>query len=91
MTDDRINAILDEISKVIVGKQLILKRVLASLLANGHILFHDVPGLAKTMMARSFSMVLGLSCDHRLIDGATGARFLQVLAELLENPASMLV
>ena len=31
MTDDRINAILDEISKVIVGKQLILKRVLASL------------------------------------------------------------
>lgn len=64
MTDDRINAILDEISKVIVGKQLILKRVLASLLANGHILFHDVPGLAKTMMARSFSMVLGLSYNR---------------------------
>jgi len=64
MIDDRINAILDEISKVIVGKQLILKRVLASLLANGHILFHDVPGLAKTMMARSFSMVLGLSYNR---------------------------
>lgn len=64
MTDDRINAIIDEISKVIVGKQLILKRVLASLLANGHILFHDVPGLAKTMMARSFSMVLGLSYNR---------------------------
>ena len=64
MTDDRINAILDEISKVIVGKRLILKRVLASLLANGHILFHDVPGLAKTMMARSFSMVLGLTYNR---------------------------
>lgn len=64
MTDGRINAILDEISKVIVGKQLILKRVLASLLANGHILFHDVPGLAKTMMARSFSMVLGLTYNR---------------------------
>ena len=64
MTDDRINAILDEISKVIVGKQLILKRVLASLLSNGHILFHDVPGLAKTMMARSFSMVLGLTYNR---------------------------
>jgi pyruvate dehydrogenase E2 component (dihydrolipoamide acetyltransferase) len=37
------------------------------------------------------TMILGLSCDHRLIDGASGARFLQVLAELLENPASMLV
>jgi pyruvate dehydrogenase E2 component (dihydrolipoamide acetyltransferase) len=37
------------------------------------------------------TMTLGLSCDHRLIDGAIGARFLQVLAEILENPASMLV
>ena len=37
------------------------------------------------------TMTLGLSCDHRLVDGAVGARFLQVLAELLENPASMLV
>ncbi|MEL0099972.1 MAG: 2-oxo acid dehydrogenase subunit E2, partial [Opitutae bacterium] len=37
------------------------------------------------------TMTLGLSCDHRLIDGAIGARFLQVLAEILENPASLLV
>ena len=37
------------------------------------------------------TMTLGLSCDHRLVDGAVGARFLQVLAEILENPASLLV
>jgi pyruvate dehydrogenase E2 component (dihydrolipoamide acetyltransferase) len=37
------------------------------------------------------TMTLGLSCDHRLVDGAVGARFLQTLAELLENPASLLV
>ncbi|MDB3958771.1 2-oxo acid dehydrogenase subunit E2, partial [Opitutales bacterium] len=37
------------------------------------------------------TMKLGLSCDHRLVDGAVGARFLQTLAGLLENPASLLV
>jgi len=37
------------------------------------------------------TMTLGLSCDHRLVDGAVGARFLQTLAELLESPASLLV
>jgi len=37
------------------------------------------------------TMTLGLSCDHRLIDGAVGAQFLSVLAANLENPALMLV
>ncbi len=37
------------------------------------------------------SMILGLSCDHRLVDGAVGARFLQVLAEVIESPAAMLI
>ena len=36
-------------------------------------------------------MVLGLSCDHRLVDGAIGATFLQILAGALECPASLLV
>jgi len=37
------------------------------------------------------TMMLGLSCDHRLVDGAIAAKFLQSLAENLENPSSMLV
>ncbi len=50
------------------------------------------PVLAKDGSIRSGeTMTLGLSCDHRLVDGAIGARFLQVLAELIENPASMLI
>jgi pyruvate dehydrogenase E2 component (dihydrolipoamide acetyltransferase) len=35
--------------------------------------------------------MLGLSCDHRLVDGAIAAKFLQSLSENLENPSSMLV
>jgi len=37
------------------------------------------------------TMTLGLSCDHRLVDGVAGARFLKLLGETLERPASLLV
>ncbi|MDC0157448.1 2-oxo acid dehydrogenase subunit E2 [Verrucomicrobia bacterium] len=37
------------------------------------------------------TMTLGLSCDHRLVDGAVAARFLKLLGETLERPASLLV
>ena len=37
------------------------------------------------------TLTLGLSCDHRLVDGAVGASFLATLANNLENPACMLV
>lgn len=52
--------IIDEISKVIVGKRNVIEKIMFGILANGHILFEDYPGLAKTMMARCFSQVLGL-------------------------------
>jgi MoxR-like ATPase len=62
--ENKINEVLSEVGKVIVGKDLILKRILTGILADGHILFHDVPGLAKTMMVRAFSMVLGLKFNR---------------------------
>lgn len=62
--DITIKKILDEVSKVIVGKELLLQRILAGILADGHILFLDVPGLAKTMIAKAFSMVLGLEFNR---------------------------
>ena len=37
------------------------------------------------------TIMLGLSCDHRLVDGAVGAGFLKLLAENLESPAALLV
>ncbi len=53
-------AIIDEVGKAIVGKKEILKLVLTGILAGGHVLFEDYPGLAKTLIARSFSQVLGI-------------------------------
>jgi MoxR-like ATPase len=57
--------IVDEISKVVIGKYDVLMHVLASVLARGHVLFEDNPGLAKTLIARSFAQVLGV--DFRRI------------------------
>lgn len=53
--------IIDEVSRVIVGKEDVLRQVMVGILASGHVLFEDYPGLAKTLIARSFSQVLGIS------------------------------
>ena len=55
------SAILDEVEKAVVGKRDALELVLIGLLADGHVLIEDFPGLAKTLVARSFSQVASLS------------------------------
>jgi MoxR-like ATPase len=52
--------IIDEIGSVVIGKRPVLETILLALLADGHVLIEDLPGLAKTLMARSFSQVIGL-------------------------------
>ena len=53
-------ALLQEVERAIVGKRETLELVLLGFLANGHVLLEDVPGLAKTLMARSFAQTIGL-------------------------------
>jgi len=57
---DSINRIINEVKKVIVGKDRILWWVLVSILANVHILIEDIPGVGKTTLALAFSRALGL-------------------------------
>jgi len=47
--------LLDEVEKAVIGKREALELVLMALLANGHVLIEDLPGLAKTLLARSFA------------------------------------
>jgi MoxR-like ATPase len=56
--------IVDEVSKAIVGKREVLELVLIGILVQGHILLEDLPGLAKTLMARSFAQVLGVDFNR---------------------------
>ena len=51
--------IISQVKKVIVGKEIILEKVMLAVLANSHMLFEDYPGLAKTLLARSFAMAMG--------------------------------
>ena len=53
--------IVDNVSKVIVGKQPVIKQALAAVIAKGHILIEDVPGVGKTMLAKSISSSIGCS------------------------------
>lgn len=52
--------ILDQVRQVIVGKDKALSQVLAAMLAGGHVLLEDIPGVGKTSMALAFSKTLGL-------------------------------
>jgi MoxR-like ATPase len=53
-------AILDEVERAVVGRRRTLELVLIGILAGGHVLLEDLPGLGKTLIARSFARVLGL-------------------------------
>ncbi|MGB9728526.1 MAG: AAA family ATPase [Thermoprotei archaeon] len=54
-----INDVVNEVSKVIVDKDDVIKLLLMAVLANGHVLIEDFPGLAKTLIAKSIAKVLG--------------------------------
>lgn len=58
--NELISEIQNEIKKVIIGKDEVIQKVMIAILAKGHILMEDVPGVGKTTMAKSFSKVLGL-------------------------------
>ena len=52
--------VLDEVERAVVGKRDALTLVLATILAGGHVLIEDLPGLGKTLAARSFAQTLGI-------------------------------
>src|SRR5919201_511046 len=52
--------ILAEVERVVVGKRDALELILIGILADGHVLIEDFPGLAKTLMARSFAQATSM-------------------------------
>ena len=51
--------IIDRVSAAFVGNRLLLRKLLAAALANGHVLFEDYPGLGKTLLAKVFARAIG--------------------------------
>ncbi|MDG4662999.1 MoxR family ATPase [Mycobacterium sp. 236(2023)] len=60
VTTARCEAVLDEIGRAVVGKRGALNLILMTVLARGHVLVEDLPGLGKTLIAKSFAAALGL-------------------------------
>ena len=63
--ENKTEQIMNELKKAIVGKEEILKKVYMAILAGGHVLLEDVPGVGKTTLALAFSKALGL--DYKRI------------------------
>ncbi|BBY26684.1 AAA family ATPase [Mycolicibacterium sediminis] len=59
-TAARCEAVLDEVQRVVVGRRPALELILVAVLARGHALIEDLPGLGKTLIARCFAAALGL-------------------------------
>ena len=59
-TAQRCTRVLAEVQRAVVGHRRALELVMVGILAGGHILLEDLPGLGKTLIARSFARVLGL-------------------------------
>jgi MoxR-like ATPase len=52
--------VVEQVERAVVGKRPLLEKIMAAILAGGHVLLEDYPGLAKTLIANSFSIALGL-------------------------------
>lgn len=61
---NKINRIVSEIKKVVIGKDEIIIKVLLAILAKGHILIEDIPGVGKTTMALAFSKAMSLDYNR---------------------------
>lgn len=62
---DKVQAVLNEINKVVSGKADVIEKVMTAILAKGHILIEDIPGVGKTTLALSFSKATHL--DYRRV------------------------
>lgn len=61
---NKANEIISEVKKIVIGKDDIIKKVLTTILAKGHILIEDIPGVGKTTLALSFSKAMSLNCKR---------------------------
>jgi MoxR-like ATPase len=78
--------ILDEVERAVVGKREALELVLMALLADGHVLIEDLPGLAKTLLARSFAAAADL--DFSRVQFTPDLMPMDITGSLVLDPGS---
>lgn len=83
MVDD----VIGEVKRAVIGKDDVLRRVMVTIMARGHILIEDYPGLAKTLIARSFSSALG--CDFKRVQFTPDLLPMDILGSFVFNRETM--
>ena len=58
--NDKVMDVIDEVKKVVIGKDVCIAKIMAAIIAGGNILMDDVPGVGKTTMALAFANAMGL-------------------------------
>lgn len=66
--------VVTEVKKAVVGKDEVVVKLLLAILARGHVLLEDIPGVGKTTLALAFSRALGLTCRRARPERAPVAR-----------------
>ena len=61
LMDKKVIKSMEEINRVMIGKERTVHQIMTAILAGGHVLIEDIPGVGKTTLALAFSKVLGLS------------------------------
>ena len=59
--NNKVAMMKQEIGKAIIGKEAVIEKILAAILAEGHILLDDIPGVGKTTLALAFTKTMGLA------------------------------
>ncbi|MFP3317599.1 MAG: MoxR family ATPase [Thermoplasmata archaeon] len=82
-----IEGVISEVKRAVIGKDDVLKKMMVTIIAKGHILIEDYPGLAKTLIARSFSNALG--CDFKRIQFTPDLLPMDILGTFVFNRDKM--
>lgn len=82
---ERCTAVLDEVHRHVVGLRNVSRLALATVLAGGHVLFEDLPGLGKTMLCKAMSTALGL--EFRRVQGTPDLMPSDITGSSIFDPA----
>ena len=63
--DNRVLAVKNEVKRAIIGKDDVIDKVMTAIIAGGHILLEDIPGVGKTTMALAFSKAMGIKLSKK--------------------------
>lgn len=83
---NELELVINEVKKAVVGKDEHIKKILACILARGHVLLEDIPGVGKTNLTLALSKALSLDFHRMQFTSDVLQEMLQVLLFIIKKP-----